>query len=45
MPKKRPIDARVEEAKDLLERLRDEKKLIELKEKMKKGSSPGRKRR
>jgi len=45
VPKKRPIDTRLEEARELMERLRDEKKLQELKEKMKKGSSPSRKRR
>jgi len=45
VPRKRPIDTRLEEARELLERLRDEKKLQELKEKMKKGSSPSRKRR
>lgn len=44
MPKKRPIDVRIAEARERVERLQDEKKLEDLRAKMARGR-PNKRRR
>jgi len=44
MPKKRPVDQRLREAQETVERLKDEQRMIALRDKIRK-RAPGRRRR